>query len=560
MSSLNEQPAGRSAYRGINVAAHLAEMASRQPDRRAIVWRRGAGYSHWTFRELNEESDRYLRGLSAAGIVRGMRTILMVRPSPEFFALTFALYKIGAVPVLIDPGMGMRRMAECLAKIEAEAFIGVPLAHVLRTTHPRSFASVRIAVTVGPRWAWGGHTLRGLRSTDGRPFEACRTDASDPAAIIFTTGSTGPPKAVLYTHGNFDAQVRILRDHFKIEPGEIDLPTFPLFALFDPALGMTAVIPEMDPTRPAMVDPTKIIQAVRDQQVTHMFGSPALLRRVGIYGREHNIKLPSLRRVISAGAAVPADVLEMFAAMLESGARIHTPYGATEALPVTSIDHSEVLSDTRRFAERGVCVGRPVAGAEVRIIGISDEPIEKWSDDLAVPSGQIGEIVVNGPMVTSEYVSDREATRRAKIDDESHRRDARATWHRMGDVGWQDEAGRIWFCGRKAHRVQTATGTLFTEPVEAIFGSLPGVKRTALVGTGSPPTQTPVIILELESEDAGTDKLGEELYLRAGNHDSTREIKIFLFHYHFPVDIRHNSKIFREKLAVWAAKRLGQSR
>ncbi|HUN81868.1 MAG TPA: AMP-binding protein, partial [Phycisphaerae bacterium] len=225
-------------------------MAARQPTRRAIIWPSGAGYSHWSFRELNEETDRYARGLSRIGITRAMRTILMVRPSPEFFALTFALYKIGAVPVLIDPGMGMRRMAECLSKIGAEAFIGIPLAHLLRVTHRSAFASIKIAVTVGRKWGWGGHTLSSLRSNDGAPFDCCETGEDDPAAIIFTTGSTGPPKGVLFTHGNFDAQVQVLREHFNIQPGEIDLPTFPLFALFDPALGMTAVIPEMDPTKP----------------------------------------------------------------------------------------------------------------------------------------------------------------------------------------------------------------------------------------------------------------------------------------------------------------------
>ena len=160
----------------------------------------------------------------------------------------------------------------------------------------------------------------------------------------------------------FAAQVRILRDHFRVQPGEIDLPTFPLFALFDPALGMTAVLPEMDPTRPAFVDPRKIIGAIRDQEVTHMFGSPALLDRVGRYGSTHGVSLPSLRRVISAGAPVPPATLRRFASMLDDEARIHTPYGATEALPVASIDHREILGETAAASATGAgtCVGRKV--------------------------------------------------------------------------------------------------------------------------------------------------------------------------------------------------------
>ncbi len=537
----------------LNIASYLPEMARLHPNTKAIVYRDGGGRcEHVSFDDLNRETDRYAHGLERAGIRRGTRTILMVRPTIEFFILTFALYKVGAVPVLIDPGMGKRRMVECLTAVGAEAFIGIPLAHLLRIAHPSAFRSVRVNVTVGRRWAWGGLTLADLRADSSQPYEIAATSADAPAAIIFTTGSTGPPKGVLFRHGNFDAQVRILRDHFKIAPGEIDLPTFPLFALFDPALGMTAVLPEMDPTRPAWVDPTKIINAIRDQNVTHMFGSPALLDRVGRYGEERGVQLPSLRRVISAGAPVPPATLERFAKMLPEGARIHTPYGATEALPVASIDHAEILGETRHESARGggTCVGRPVPGATVRVIRISDEPIEKWSDDLVLSVGEIGEIVVKGPMVTREYCTDAAATRLAKI------HDGDTFWHRMGDVGRFDDQGRLWFCGRKAHRVVTESGTLFTEPCEAIFNNILSVKRSALVGVGTPSMQKPVIIVELAREEDATDELGQTLFRAAREHEITRMIDTFLIHYAFPVDIRHNAKIFREKLAVWAAEQL----
>jgi acyl-CoA synthetase (AMP-forming)/AMP-acid ligase II len=530
-----------------------ARKARLHPTAKAIIYRDSRRrYAHMTYDELNRETDRYAHGLQRAGVRRGTRTILMVRPGVEFFILTFALYKIGAVPVLIDPGMGRRRMVECLANVSAEAFIGVPLAHALRVTHPSAFRFVRIVVSVGRRYGWGGLRYSDLRDESSQPYDMAPTSPDDPAAIIFTTGSTGPPKGVLYLHGMFAAQVRILRDHFKIAPGEIDLPTFPLFALFDPALGMTAVLPEMDPTRPACVDPTKIIAAIQSQKVTHMFGSPALLDRVGRYGEEHGVTLPSLMRVISTGAPVPPATLERFAKMLPADAKIYTPYGATEALPVASIDHAEILGETRHETARGggTCVGRPVPGATVRVIRICDEPIDRWSDDLVLPVGQIGEIVVKGPMVTREYCTDPAATRLAKIPDEG------GLWHRMGDVGRFDDQGRLWFCGRKAHRVVTEKGTLFTEPCEAIFNELPGVRRAALVGVGARPRQKPVIIVELGREEDATDELGIALRRAAGEHEITRTIDTFLIHYSFPVDIRHNAKIFREKLAVWASERL----
>ncbi|MCG8409188.1 MAG: AMP-binding protein [Phycisphaerales bacterium] len=547
----------------INVAAHLPEMARRHPEKRAIVHRTGrdadgrAVYSHLTFLELDQETDRYAHGLEQAGIRRGMRTILMVRPSLEFFTLTFALYKVGAVPVLIDPGMGKRRMVDCLQKVAAEAFVGISLAHLLRVLHPGAFGSIKVSITVGRRWLWGGLRLEDIRVDPWRPYEMAPTHADDPAAIIFTTGSTGPPKGVLYLHGMFDAQVRILRDHFKIQPDEIDLPTFPLFALFDPALGMTVVIPEMDPTRPAHVDPDRIIEAIRDQGVTHMFGSPALLNRVGRFGEANSVRLPSLRRVISAGAPVPSQTLRRFTAMLSPDVEIFTPYGATESLPVASIGSREILSETAIQSAEGLgtCVGRPVPGLEVKIIGITEGPIDSWSEDLVLPIGEIGEIVAKGPVVTREYCTDAAATRFAKI------RDGETVRHRMGDVGRLDEQGRLWFYGRKAHRVITENSTLYTVPCEAIFNQHPMVFRSALVGCGRPPFQQPVVCIEMDADAKGASEseietMIKELRELGGRHEITETIRTFLIHPSFPVDIRHNAKIFREKLAVWAAEQL----
>jgi acyl-CoA synthetase (AMP-forming)/AMP-acid ligase II len=380
----------------------------------------------------------------------------------------------------------------------------------------------------------------------------------------------------VYTHEIFAAQVDILRRLYSIEPGEIDLQTFPLFGLFAPALGMSTVVPDMDATRPAQVDPCKIIEAVENFGVTNLFGSPALLNRVGRYGAEHNIKLPSLKRVLSAGAPVSAEVIERFSTMLSPGVEIFTPYGATEALPVCSVGSDEVLGRatripadaspalappetpadcaTRTLTDRGagVCVGRPVAEMKVRIIRISDDPIPVWSDDLVVAQGQVGEIVVQGPIVTREYFHRPEATALAKI------ADGAAFHHRMGDLGYFDERGRVWFCGRKSHRVVTEQATMFTIPCEAVFNTHPRVYRTALVGVRRGGTVCPVLCVELEKDaaDADREELTKELLALGASQAHTMNIKTFLFHPAFPVDIRHNAKIFREKLAVWAARTL----
>ncbi len=547
-----------------NVAAHLPQMARLQPDTPAIFIPQGQDnqqqtrYTQYTFAQLDRASSRMALALESIGIRRGVRTVLMVPPGFEFFALTFALFKVGAVPVLVDPGMGVKNLKVCLAEAQPQAFIGIPKAHLARLLLGWGKPTVKTLLTVGRRLCWGGFKLDGLLKTirDDQDYPTAETKTDETAAILFTSGSTGVPKGAVYSHGNFSAQVEMLRQVYDIRPGEIDLPTFPLFALFAPALGMTSVVPEMDFTRPADVDPGKIIAAIERFQITTMFGSPALINRVGRYGEAHGIRLPSLKRAISAGAPVPAKVLERFAAMLANGAQVFTPYGATEALPVCSIGSEEILNETRHATDRGagVCVGRSVPGLELEIIAIDDWPIAAWDESLKCADGDIGEIVVKGPQVTRSYFNREESTALGKIADQ---RDG-SFYHRMGDLGYRDNLGRIWFCGRKSHRVTTAAGTLFTIPCEAIFNTHPDIYRTALVGVGAPGRQRPVLCVELESgtDTSELERIHRELLVLGAGNTLTRDIRTFLFHPAFPVDIRHNAKIFREKLAIWAAEKL----
>jgi acyl-CoA synthetase (AMP-forming)/AMP-acid ligase II len=529
-------------------------MARLQPETPAIIFPR-EGRS-LTFRELDQESDRIAQGFGSIGITRGMRVALLVPPDPKLFAITFALFKAGVVPVFIDPGIGAHNMKGCLVEAEPVAFIGIPKAHLARRLLGWGRKSIRINVVVGGGAIWGGVPLDKLRQcAQSAPFAAVETGRDDVAAILFTSGSTGPPKGAIYTHGTFAAQVDALREMYDIRPGEIDLPTFPLFALFAPALGMTALIPQMDFTRPGSVDPRRIIAIAAEFSATTMFGSPALLNRVGRYAETHGITFQTVKRVISAGAPVPAAVLKRFAAMLPADAEIFTPYGATEALPVSSIGSREILSETgRKTGEgRGVCIGRPVNSIVLAIIPISDAAIDLWSEELVLPPLEVGEITVRGPQVSSAYLNRPEATRMAKIPDPSG-----GVWHRMGDVGYRDNSGRIWFCGRKSHRVVTADETLYTIPVEGVFNTHPAVFRTALVGVGMLGSQQPVLCVELEktSEKPHVELIRAELRELGSRYPHTTGITKFLFHPAFPVDIRHNAKIFREKLSVWAERKL----
>lgn len=546
-----------------NIAAHLPRMAAQVPDQSAVILPSGRQadgqtiYMHLTFRALEELSNRYANGLIAAGIQRGMRTLLMVRPGKEFIGLVFAMFKVGVVPVMIDPGMGVKRLLECIRGVAPEACVAIPLAHLMRVIRRGAFGSVRHVVTVGRRWCWGGPTLTQLAQNASTTFAPAATRSTETAAILFTSGSTGPAKGVVYEHGMFEAQVRAIRDQYGIEPGEIDLPTFPLFALFNPALGMASVIPEMDASHPAQVDPKRIVDAIRQHSVTNTFGSPALWDRVSRYCEDHDIQLPSLRRILIAGAPVTGAVIERIRKMLNAGADVHTPYGATESLPVASISGKELVGACIAQSQRGagICVGRPLAGIDVRIIHITNDPIETWSDDLVVPDEEHGEIVVRGDVVTKSYYGLPKADRLAKI------RDGDTLWHRMGDVGYYDPTGRLWFCGRKAHRVIAADGTMFTIPCEAVFNQHPEVARSALVGVGSRGRQRPVIIIQPRTGRLPSGSVARrftEQLLEVGRANPlTSCIADVLFHRSFPVDVRHNAKINRESLAIWAAEQLG---
>jgi acyl-CoA synthetase (AMP-forming)/AMP-acid ligase II len=553
----------------VNIATHLTAMAQARPYVPAVYCPCGRDrarrprYVQWSFQQLDRVSNRLARTLEGQGVGRGVRTVLMVKPSLEFFGLTFALFKLGAVPILVDPGMGIKNLGRCLDEARPEAFIGIPCAQQARRLLRWGRATLRCALTVG-HWLVRRHSVlddamdASWGPLDGsEPLRPAATQTGETAAILFTSGSTGPPKGAVYTHGIFAAQVDALRSLYEIEPGEIDLCTFPLFALFAPALGMTAVIPDMDATRPARVDPRKIIEPIASFGITNLFGSPALLKRVGAFGAARHVKLPSLRRVVSAGAPVPARTIETFSTMLCGDAEVFTPYGATEALPVASIGSREILGETQHATNdgAGVCVGRPVAGIRVAVIRIMEQPIPTWSDDLLVRDGEIGEITVQGPVVTRAYFERPDATALAKIADPSGE-----FWHRMGDVGYVDGRGRLWFCGRKSQRVTTVQGTLFTIPCEAVFNTHPLVERTALVGVGIPGSLKPVLCVEPRDTHAqgraAREPLRKELLEIARRYAHTRTIETVLFHRSFPVDIRHNAKIFREKLAVWAARKL----
>jgi acyl-CoA synthetase (AMP-forming)/AMP-acid ligase II len=546
-----------------NIARHLSLMAVRQPTEIALKVPRGRtvsgqiDYLALTFVELEIEVDAWVERLRAAGVVAGDRVLVMVKPGLPLIAAAFALFKHGAVPVIIDPGMGLKSFLSCVRRSQPRALLGIPLARVISRLFRPSFRSVtiRVAASASPV----KRVAKTASSSVHSPLPARECDEQDLAAILFTSGSTGAPKGVCYEHGMFEAQVRLIRATYAIQPGEIDLPMLPIFALFNPALGMTTVVPEINPSRPATVDPEKIVRAILQENVTNSFGSPTLWNKLADYCIEKSITLPSIHRVLCAGAPVPLELWEKSRRFLPNGL-LHSPYGATESLPISSISSAEIFALNSVFAEgsaqdsghsRGACVGFPVPEIEVRVIAPMDGPIGKIAETQARSVNEIGEIIVHGPVVTKQYDSLPAATVSSKIaaQDGSY-------WHRMGDTGFFDRDGRLWFTGRKVESVETIEGVLFTEPIEQIFRVDEAVARCALIGLGERPRQIPALAVQLKNSnlpEAERRRVAARLRERARADTQAREITRFFFHPSFPVDVRHNAKIHRLTLARWAA-------
>lgn len=577
---MDSQPAFQSiqADELSNVAQLLSLAANQVPDHVAVAVakkRSGPNSFHWdtiTYSQLNERAFKIANGLIASGIPPQTRLALLVKPGIDFIAIVFGLMKAGMVQILIDPGMGRKHMIKCLSDAKPEGFVAIPAAHAVRCVLRNRFPLAKHNVTVGRRWFWGGKTLKQIEELGFHSdLSIPETTQQSNAAIIFTTGSTGPPKGVAYSHKMFIGQATQIRDHYNIQPGGADLSGFPLFALFNVGMGMTTIIPKMDPTKPAEVDPRNIIDAVNHWKANQSFGSPALWNTVSTYCEKHNISLPSVKRVFSAGAPVPPHVLKRVKGMIAQDGIIHTPYGATESLPVASNDSETILSETAEKTDQGLgtCVGHKFPGVQWKVIQISDQPIQRIDQVIEVPAGSIGEIMVKGPVVSQNYLTRSDANELHKVTDGNE------VWHRIGDVGYLDSQQRFWFCGRKGHRLsfidpeansqplgpEGNENTMFTVPVEAMFNTHKSVYRSALVGPKFGGKITPIIIVEPWPKDfpqteAAKSELENQLLNLALKSKTTSRIKNVLIIKKMPTDIRHNSKIFREKLTPWAQKQL----
>lgn len=538
----------------MNIANRIENQAKVRPDQDAVKFPVKVGkykyqYEKLTFSELDKLSSHYANTLEQRGIKEGDKVLLFVRPSLDFPALTFALFKMGAIPILIDPGMGKKNLLKAIESAKPDALMAVPEVHIIRLLYRKAFKSIKTFITTGPKLWPGLHSVKSLKKGPWQEYKTKEKAPEDMAAILFTSGGTGRPKGVVYTHKIFNKQTDVLQEIFTLTDKDIDLPGFPLFSFFTMSMGMTSCIPDMNPSKPATCDPHALVANIQDTKATFVAGSPAIWERVAKYCLKQNIKLDSVKYVVMFGAPVRNELHEDFAKILPNGTT-YTPYGATESLPVANISGRELLSSQTQFADssrlgKGTCIGKATPGLEIKVIKAHDKVITDISEAQVLPTDEVGELIVKGDVVTPRYLYLPEKTAEAKI------KDGEGFWHRMGDLGRIDENGNIWFYGRKVHRIETETEVKYSIPCEAIYNNHPQVKRSALVTYKS----NPAIIIEPKKDlSINKDKIVSELKEMGSEHKHTENIEEFFFSESFPVDIRHNIKIDRKKLGEMATK------
>ncbi|HET9632434.1 MAG TPA: alpha/beta fold hydrolase [Terrabacter sp.] len=526
------------------VAAPLwAALSARAGDDAPAVVELGGHRRRVSFDRLERTVRDLAGGLVATGLRPGDRVALLVPPGADLTAAVYACWRAGASVVVADAGLGVARMGRALRGAAPDHVIGIARGLLLA----RAMRVPGRLISAGPLDRATRRTLGaplGLadlaRLGRGRPLPPTPADDAE-CAVLFTSGATGPPKGVVYRYRQVRAQLDALRTAYGLTADDRLVAAFAPFALYGPALGLASSVPDMDVTAPGTLTAVALADAVSAVRGTVVFASPAALRNVVASANEltprHHAALDGIRLLISAGAPVPLGLLRDVQALVPR-AELHTPYGMTEALPVTDISRAELEAVG---PGEGVCVGRPLPGVVLGISafdstgGVDAEP----STDPAVS----GEVLVRAPHVKDHYdqlwATERESSRTTG-------------WHRTGDVGHLDDDGRLWVEGRLAHVVRTASGPVTPVGAEQRIERLDEVSMAAMVGVGPVGTQQ-VVAVVVVSTGARVGLAGPDL-ASAVRSAAGVPVAAVLVATDLPVDIRHASKIDRTRLARWAAR------
>jgi olefin beta-lactone synthetase len=556
-------PAAEEVERGDSPTLWAGLTARAEDPAVATVELSADGRTVTSFADLERRVVALAGGLADVGVGPGDRIALLVRPGLDLTASVYACWRVGATIVLADAGLGLRNLGAALRSAAPDHLIAIPagmaVAAALRVPGQRIVAgSVSAAARRLLRVDHSLEELAARRALRPRPEHQApeargSADRDSPgvqsaeAAVLFTSGATGPAKGVVYQQHQLRAQLDLIRLVMRIGPDDRLVAAFAPFALYGPALGVAAAAPDMDVTRPATLTAAALTEAVRAIDATVIFASPAALRNVAETAEqldaEQRSVLAGVRTVLSAGAPVPVSLLRRVQALVPN-AELHTPYGMTEALPVTDISLAQIEA---AGSGNGVCVGTAVPGVQIRISALDDAA--QADGPLTSEPEVTGEICVSGPQVKQRYdrlwATERESSRNPG-------------WHRTGDVGHFDVEGRLWVEGRLVHVIKAASGPLTPVGIEQRVEAVPGVRAAAAVGVG--PAGTQQLCLVLVPEQASRGPLADPELAAAVREAAGVPIAAVLVVAALPVDIRHSSKVDRLRLARWAERVLSGGR
>ena len=517
---------------------------------RIAIYEMGADGRSVTFGELDELVQRTAEGLFGTGGVQvGDRVAVMIPPGVDLAIALYACWRMGAVPVLIDGGLGPAQMGAAMKVAHPNHLIGIRRA--LAAARTLRWPGRRIAVEpthrVARRLLGVEHDLASLQDAPSVPLPAVDPDAE--AAVVFTSGATGPSKGVRYSAARIDTQIRTLVEQYNISADDSLVAAFAPFALYGPAMGIPSAVPDMDVSSPGTLTAATLLDAVEAVDASLVFASPAailsVLETLDELGARDRTALDHVRLLLSAGAPVPGHVLRAAVDRLVPNAAAHTPYGMTECLPVADIDLVSLESlGPDALHHLGVCVGMPVDSVELLI-----DPLDELGVPTGLPTsepGLLGEVWVRAAHQRLGYDRLWHTTHLASPADGTH-----AT----GDIGTIDADGRLWIGGRTGHVIRTATGPVAPTPIERAVDMLDGIRRSAAVGVG--PAGAQVMVVIAETSDAGRRPRQSSLdridRIRAAVAEATGlDVAACLEVPSLPVDRRHNSKIDRTHLADWA--------
>jgi len=471
-----------------------------------------------SWRSLAADAGDTARMLVNQGLNLGDRVALLVPPGAELLSAAYGVWLAGGVVVVADSGLGAKGLRAVLRASDATWVFG--------TAKTLSAARV-LGWTPGARLVCTQRFPRAISLKTHRASSDTQLPRLEPesdAAVVHTSGSTGPAKPVRYRHGSLAAQRDVIHNSFTMAPDRGFVTSFAPFILLGPALGVPCVLPDIDVLKPSELDFDRFAAVVQSSSIDVAWLSPASARRIVETAAGRSVQL---RLVMLAGAPISTALASSIAEV--TGADVRSPWGMTEVMPLTDgVGAARVVVD-------GTTTGKPLGGAQVVVLSLDHSDLEHK------PTGEWGELAVRAPWMFDGY------DQLWAIEHQSEVLLAGERFHRTGDLGLIDENGDLHQLGRVQHALYLPSQIVPSVRIEQpVADSLQ--KQVAAVGIGPVGTQVIAVVVQAKGK------------LRLADHATTalvRKLSSFeiaaVLEGELPVDVRHQSKIKRDVLALSAS-------